>query len=290
MNRRFPGVFIPSEIWLNTDFSWAEKMYLAEIDSLDSDEKGCYAGNKHLGEFFNQSAQKAAAVIKQLENRKAIHISYDGNSKRHIRVIHPAYRGEIHENGMLEVIQSSEVKESQEKKDLRNIARQYFFQLYHFKARELTGRVGREDGKPFHPQWSGKEGRLLKMDFEQHGLSELKRMMLLFFSDKVSEVADFTRYKEKAGYAYTVFHGSIPKLIMSKKNPVEPCMECGKYSGHYPECSQYEEIIKQRAEEEQEIEQERVQLGEVSLMDMVRKKKRNTNQDSYLEGEDEKAE
>jgi hypothetical protein len=34
-NRDFKGVWIPKEIWINTDLSIIEKVLLVEIDSLD---------------------------------------------------------------------------------------------------------------------------------------------------------------------------------------------------------------------------------------------------------------
>lgn len=270
MQRRFPGVFIPAEVWLSTEISWPEKLYLAEIDSLDADEKGCFASNKFLGGFFNQSPQKAAAVINRLEERNFIALSYDANGKRYIKVTHSAFRGSLHENGELKIMNSSEVKEANEKKDLKRIAKDYFIKLYGFKARQLSGRSTREDGKPITPPWTGKEGSLFKSDFEQYGLQEMKRMMLLFFSDKVSEVADFTRYSAKAGYAYTVFHGMIPKLTLANRNVKEPCWECGSFVAHYPECSFYDKVEVKKEEDLEEIEKAREELGpDFSLQNMI---------------------
>jgi hypothetical protein len=273
-------VLIPVDIWMDTELSWVEKLYLTEIYLLSDAEKGCYASNKHLGTFFSQPPGTAKHVIQELEKKKAIKLWYDEKTKRHITLIHPAYR----ETNFLS---QENVVPIDDMKTIKKTARDYFFKLYGFKAREITGRFAREDGNAITPPWTGKEGKLFKSDFEQYGLRELKRLMLLFFSDRISEVADFTRYKEKAGYAYTVFHGMIAKLSFCEKTIQEPCMECGSYKGHYSICSKYvkPEVIKEISEEE--IEEGRKELGEsFSLQEMIQdhiKQKRNTNQDSYLE-------
>ena len=42
LKRSFKGIWIPAHIWLNKSLSIQEKVFLAEIDSLDNDD-GCYA-------------------------------------------------------------------------------------------------------------------------------------------------------------------------------------------------------------------------------------------------------
>lgn len=252
MERTFKGIWIPAEIWLDTDLSWGEKLYLLEIDSLDDGEKGCYASNKYLGEFFNQSAQKAANIIRKLEHKNRIMLEYEGK-KRFIKVIDGNLKSEV---TLRE--KSSKEEEVDETAELKGTVKNLFFRLYNYKVKQISGRTLREDGKPIYPVWSGKEGSLLKKDFEQFGFHEMKRMMLLFFSDQVEKVADFSRYKEKAGYGYTVFHGSLTKLQAFGGNPIEPCWHCGSWDVHYPECPirVEKEKIKEKEEEEVEIEKE----------------------------------
>ena len=55
INRGFKGIWIPKEIWLNTDLTMQEKVFLVEIDSLDNDI-GCTAGNQYFADFFGISA------------------------------------------------------------------------------------------------------------------------------------------------------------------------------------------------------------------------------------------
>ena len=41
IERDFKGIWIPKEIWLDSNLTWSEKMLLVEIDSLATLEKGC---------------------------------------------------------------------------------------------------------------------------------------------------------------------------------------------------------------------------------------------------------
>lgn len=88
--RGFKGVWIPKEIWLNKELSVMEKLFLVEIDSLDN-EKGCFASNKHFSEFFGLSKGRCTQIIKELEKKKMIKVSYEREGKqitrRTIRVV-----------------------------------------------------------------------------------------------------------------------------------------------------------------------------------------------------------
>ena len=44
MGRGFKGIWIPKEIWESKEISMQEKVFLAEIHSLDN-EQGCIASN-----------------------------------------------------------------------------------------------------------------------------------------------------------------------------------------------------------------------------------------------------
>ena len=75
MERVFKGVWIPKEIWLNENLSIQEKVFIAEIDSLDNDE-GCFASNDYFSKFFKLSKNRCSEIIKSLEKKKIITISY----------------------------------------------------------------------------------------------------------------------------------------------------------------------------------------------------------------------
>jgi hypothetical protein len=103
-NRDFKGVWIPKEIWLNTDLSIIEKVLLVEIDSLDNSDRGCFASNEYLAKFVQLSEGRVANIISDLKKRKfIIQVFIDGRN-RGLRVSKrkAALRkreSRIHENG-----------------------------------------------------------------------------------------------------------------------------------------------------------------------------------------------
>lgn len=63
--RDFKGIWIPKELWLAEDLTLQEKVFLAEIDSLDQDE-GCYASNRYFAKFFGLSMKRVSFIINSL--------------------------------------------------------------------------------------------------------------------------------------------------------------------------------------------------------------------------------
>ena len=81
-NRDFKGVWIPKEIWLNTDLSIIEKVLLVEIDSLDNSDRGCFASNEYLANFVQLSEGRVANIISDLKKRKfIIQVFFDGRNR-----------------------------------------------------------------------------------------------------------------------------------------------------------------------------------------------------------------
>lgn len=66
ISRDFKGVWIPKEVWLDTSLNALDKIILVEIDSLDNEEKGCYASNKYLADFCQCSESKVSRSISKL--------------------------------------------------------------------------------------------------------------------------------------------------------------------------------------------------------------------------------
>ncbi len=84
--RDFKGIWIPKEIWLDHNLSPTEKCLLAEIHSLDKG-KGCYAGNKYLGDFIGKSKGTVANILVSLRKRGYIEDLSINGEERHIKAV-----------------------------------------------------------------------------------------------------------------------------------------------------------------------------------------------------------
>lgn len=74
-NRDFKGVWIPKCIWESKELSLMEKIFYIEIDSLDN-EAHCFASNGHFSKFFGVSKSRCSQIIKSLEGKELVKISY----------------------------------------------------------------------------------------------------------------------------------------------------------------------------------------------------------------------
>lgn len=80
--RGFKGVWIPADVWLDPELTALDKMILAEVDSLDNGENGCYASNKYIAEFCGCSVTKVSTSISKLLNFGLLYVeSYDGRKR-----------------------------------------------------------------------------------------------------------------------------------------------------------------------------------------------------------------
>lgn len=89
--RGFKGMWIPKEIWLDSQLSWMEKLMLVEIDSLDN-EDGCWANNQYFANFFGLSKSRVAHIIMDLRKKGYVTVNLfktetGAVDKRVIRII-----------------------------------------------------------------------------------------------------------------------------------------------------------------------------------------------------------
>ena len=81
-DRGFKGVWIPKTVWLDTRLNALEKVILAEIDSLDSSERGCWASNKHIADFCQCSETKVSTAISKLIEYGYLYVQkFDGRQR-----------------------------------------------------------------------------------------------------------------------------------------------------------------------------------------------------------------
>lgn len=93
--RQFKGVWIPGEVWLDNNLTLIEKCILTEIDSLEDNEKGCFASNNHFATFFNVSTSRISQILNILKDKQYIRIQYEYKGKeivaRHIYINRPPF-------------------------------------------------------------------------------------------------------------------------------------------------------------------------------------------------------
>lgn len=97
-SRDFKGIWIPKKIWCDENLNITERCFMVEIDSLDNAD-GCFASNDYFSKFFKLSKNRCSEIIKGLEKKGYIVISYhykEGTKsveKRIIRVVDKSNMG-----------------------------------------------------------------------------------------------------------------------------------------------------------------------------------------------------
>lgn len=88
MSRDFKGIWIPREIWVSKELTMQEKVFLAEIHSLDN-ELGCIASNAYFADFFNLSKSSVSRVISSLCDKGycTVTLTYKPNKEVDKRII-----------------------------------------------------------------------------------------------------------------------------------------------------------------------------------------------------------
>lgn len=82
MERKFKGVWIPRNVWLDERLTLSEKCILTEIDYLDDGEEGCKVSNEYIANFAQLSVRSVASAIAKLSDLGYIIIRNSGNKGR----------------------------------------------------------------------------------------------------------------------------------------------------------------------------------------------------------------
>lgn len=82
--RQFKGVWIPAEIYLNSELSWTEKILITEIFSFQKSD-GCFASNEYLADFLNVSVKTVANALTHLRQLGLVQV--DGYGKQRILTV-----------------------------------------------------------------------------------------------------------------------------------------------------------------------------------------------------------
>ena len=66
MERIVKGIWIPIEIWQDTDLSWNEKILLMEIDSFTSRGRDCFISNEYISKLLGVTERMASTYLSHL--------------------------------------------------------------------------------------------------------------------------------------------------------------------------------------------------------------------------------
>lgn len=81
-SRNFKGIWIPAELWINKEFSPLDKCLIAEIESLSSPEKGCFASNQYLAEMLCVTENHINNMLTRLRKIGIVEtVSFDGRHR-----------------------------------------------------------------------------------------------------------------------------------------------------------------------------------------------------------------
>lgn len=83
--RDFKGVWIDKTVWLDKRLNALDKVILAEIDSLDNGERGCYASNKHIADFCQCSETKVSTAISKLIDLGYLYVKHFDGRQRELK-------------------------------------------------------------------------------------------------------------------------------------------------------------------------------------------------------------
>lgn len=83
--RDFKGVWIEKSVWLDKRLNALDKVILAEIDSLDNGERGCYASNKHIANFCQCSETKVSTAISKLIDLGYLYVKHFDGRQRELK-------------------------------------------------------------------------------------------------------------------------------------------------------------------------------------------------------------
>ena len=113
MSRDFKGIWIPREIWVSKEMTMQEKVFLAEIHSLDN-EQGCIASNSYFAEFFGLSKSSVTRVISSLVDKGfcKVNLIYKNNKEVDKRVIRTSKYGNKEVKVVKEVVEVDVKKSS----------------------------------------------------------------------------------------------------------------------------------------------------------------------------------
>ena len=82
MDRIVKGIWIPIEIWQDTNLSWNEKILLMDIDSFTAQGKSCYISNEYIANLLKVTERSASTYLSNLIKHGYVRVvKFDGRMR-----------------------------------------------------------------------------------------------------------------------------------------------------------------------------------------------------------------
>ena len=85
MDIQFKGIWIPREVWENTELNWNEKILLMQIDSFTSADRDCYFSNEYICDLLKVRDRQARECLYHLIDSGYVEVVRFDGRKRYIR-------------------------------------------------------------------------------------------------------------------------------------------------------------------------------------------------------------
>ena len=89
MGRNFKGIWIPADLYLDTNLTWTQKIILIEVDSFSKNNLDCFVSNEHLAGLIGISESGIEKAIRNLvESKKLVRnrTFINGGNRRLLRL------------------------------------------------------------------------------------------------------------------------------------------------------------------------------------------------------------
>jgi len=89
MGRNFKGVWIPADLYLDTNLTWTQKIILLEVDSFSKNNLDCFVSNEHLAGLIGISESGIEKAIRSLVDSKRLERNrtfINGGNRRLLRL------------------------------------------------------------------------------------------------------------------------------------------------------------------------------------------------------------
>ena len=85
LKRKVKGIWVPIEVWEDTNLNWNEKILFLEIDSYTTKDKDCYVSNEYIAKLLHVNETTANKILSSLISKGyVVKTSFDGR-KRYVK-------------------------------------------------------------------------------------------------------------------------------------------------------------------------------------------------------------